>query len=368
MSVALQADVVAAARGDHGAFARLVRATQSTVASISLAILRDAELSTDVAQDVYLAAWTELGKLRDPSSFLPWLRQLTRNRAHHVLRGDIRRRRLVSASHADELLAAAADPRPDAAASLVAREELAALTEAVDALPAASREVVILYYREGESARQVAELLGMSEDAVKQRLSRARSRLRLSLARHLEQTAPAAAFTAAVMTAVSLAAPPAAAAATLAGGAAAGKVAAKAAVLTGGALGGFIAGFLGGVWGVLSGTRELLFLARDDEERRGVRWSGAAQVAAIAVFMAACLLAPRPVPVTLAFAGMIAACGWVHFLWLPRVTRRRHAAELAADPERFAIEQRGRHRRALFGFWAGAFFGSLPIIALWLRG
>ena len=84
--LALVPAVTAAQGGDRDAFARLVDATRSVVSSIALAILRDEESSRDVAQDVYLAAWRGLPTLHNPASFLPWLRQLTRNRAHHVLR------------------------------------------------------------------------------------------------------------------------------------------------------------------------------------------------------------------------------------------------------------------------------------------
>src|SRR6478735_3689408 len=89
----LERFVVAAAGGDQEAFSRLVTATSGVVSSISLAILRDFELSRDVSQDVFLTAWRDLRKLRNPASFLPWLRQLTRNRAHHVLRTHVRERR-----------------------------------------------------------------------------------------------------------------------------------------------------------------------------------------------------------------------------------------------------------------------------------
>lgn len=175
LALRLEPDVAAAAKGDSNAFARLVDETKNTVTSIGFAILRDADLTQDVAQEVYLAAWRNLGKLRDATSFVPWLRQTTRNRAHHALRGRVRRARRITADQTGSLLAAAADPRPDAMDAIVAAEERAAVARAVDGLPVGAREVVILFYREGESVRQVAELLDLSEAAVKQRLSRARS-------------------------------------------------------------------------------------------------------------------------------------------------------------------------------------------------
>ena len=209
----------AAARGDRDAFAALVNETRSVVSAIALSIVRDAELSRDIAQDVFLSAWRDLGELRDPNSFLPWLRQLTRHRAYHVLRTERRRGRRITADDTDVLMARAVDPAPHAGAQMLADEERQLLATVLDELPDETREVVILYYREGESTAQVARLLGISEANVRQRLTRARARLRSNLldrfgmaARH---SAPDAAFTAAILTALAVGAPVASSAATL---------------------------------------------------------------------------------------------------------------------------------------------------------
>jgi hypothetical protein len=124
---------------------------------------------------------------------------------------------VISDAEADDLMAAAADPRPGAGEILLADEEKRLLAEALEALSDESREVVTLYYREGRSVRQVADLLGLREEAVKQRLTRARSRLRREmldrLGETLQRTAPGAAFTAGLMTSLALGAPASAAAA-----------------------------------------------------------------------------------------------------------------------------------------------------------
>jgi len=83
---------------------------------------------------------------------------------------------------------------------MIDREDLALLSEAIDQLPDDAREVVILYYREGQSVAQVAALLGLSEAATKKRLSRTRETLRETVLEKvgdlLGRTAPVAAFTA----------------------------------------------------------------------------------------------------------------------------------------------------------------------------
>ena len=85
--------VESAAGGDVDAFGQLLNATSGMVTSIVLAIVRDVDMSQDIAQEVFLSAWRDLKKLRNPASFLPWLRQIARNHAHHALRTRIRRRR-----------------------------------------------------------------------------------------------------------------------------------------------------------------------------------------------------------------------------------------------------------------------------------
>ncbi|HWN40737.1 MAG TPA: sigma-70 family RNA polymerase sigma factor [Thermoanaerobaculia bacterium] len=343
----LDIQVRAAARGDQEAFASLVDATRTLVCSIALAILRDVEASRDVAQDVFLSAWRDLGKLRNPASFLPWLRQMTRNRAHHVLRDRVRSRRVISDAEADDLMAAATDPRPGAGEILLADEEKRRLAEALEALSDESREVVTLYYREGRSVRQVADLLGLREEAVKQRLTRARSRLRREmldrLGETLQRTAPGAAFTTGLMTSLALGAPASAAAAGF--GTAAklspGGLAKLVALLGGAAL-----GATGGILGVVLGARSVLARARDEQERRGIRLIAAGYAATVVAAAAAGMaFNPDPVSYALAFLLFCVILLALTFGWLPRVTARRLAAELTEDPG--AFERRRRERRML---------------------
>jgi RNA polymerase sigma factor (sigma-70 family) len=374
MALRLAEDVRAAADGDRSAFRRLVDATRTTVASIAGAIVKDPALAEDVAQDVYVAAWRELPTLREATSFLPWIRQVTRNRARMALRGRSRRRDRVEVVDPDDLLAAAADPRPDAMDRLLAKERREAVRAAVDALPEGSREVVLLYYREGESVRQVAELLELSETAVKQRLYRARKKLEVSLVEQVRETAPGAAFTAAVMGALTLGAPGAAAAATVgaakAGAGKAGAPAAKVGLgllkLPAGALAGAATGLAGAAVGIGLGARDLLGRARDDEERRGVWRFAAMNLGLTLAFLAVILLWPRPGPAFTAFGLMFGGFMWTHTVYLPRVVARRKAAERREDPEAFARREAKERRARILGGLLGLIFGGGALVVAFL--
>lgn len=195
--------VSAAAAGDPSAFAALVDRYRGVVTAITLAATWDPRTSEDVAQDVFLAAWRGLPRLRDPSSFGPWIRQLARNQSRQALRASGRYARRVTLDPGS-VQRAPDGTRPDV--SLLQAEEAEALADALAALPDDTREVLILFYREDRSVKQVAALLELSEAAVRQRLSRGRRRLRDAVAERLDgllqRTTPGAAFTALVLTAI----------------------------------------------------------------------------------------------------------------------------------------------------------------------
>ena len=75
----IQTHLPAASQGDQQAYGRIVQGCQNTVTSIALAIVRDVPASEDIAQEAFISAWQQLKKLNNTASFLPWLRQITRN-------------------------------------------------------------------------------------------------------------------------------------------------------------------------------------------------------------------------------------------------------------------------------------------------
>lgn len=210
---------LAAIRGDSQAFGELVRHWQGAVCSVALGILKDVAASEEVAQEAFLTAWQKLPTLEDPASFGPWVRQIARNHALTHRRSRSRREdRVVADSEAVDR-AGSEDP-------YLEHERRQLVQDALDALPDDSRDVMILFYREGESVRQVAELLDLSEAAVKKRLSRARAAIREDVLHQLgdvlAKTAPGGAFTAAVLVALAPAPAAAASATAMAGGSPAG--------------------------------------------------------------------------------------------------------------------------------------------------
>ncbi len=81
-----EAEVRLAAAGDRSAYERLVRRCSGLVSALALAVVGDVVRSEDVAQEVFVAAWKDLSRLRNPRTFLPWLRGMTRHLALRTLR------------------------------------------------------------------------------------------------------------------------------------------------------------------------------------------------------------------------------------------------------------------------------------------
>jgi RNA polymerase sigma factor (sigma-70 family) len=196
----------AAQRGEKRAFVEIVARHQAMVCGIAFGILGDFAASEDAAQEAFLTAWRKIHDLREPERLKAWLSQITRNAAL----GHLRRRHPERSL--DEALEAA-DPalHPDEATA--SDEEAALVREALTKLPETFRMPLILFYRDGQSVKSVAEALELSEDAVKQRLARGREMLRERMSGVIEsvlsRTRPTAVFTMMIAAAIGALAAPA---------------------------------------------------------------------------------------------------------------------------------------------------------------
>ena len=124
-------------------------------------------------------------------------------------------------------------PEPLPSDQTISKEETAILWRSLERIPETYREALVLFYREHQSVERVAEVLDLSEDAVKQRLSRGRKLLQEEFLAFvqgaLERTNPGQLFTLSVVSALphfTVAATSSAVAGTALKGSAAGKVAA----------------------------------------------------------------------------------------------------------------------------------------------
>jgi RNA polymerase sigma-70 factor (ECF subfamily) len=141
------------------------------LARVAAAYERDRALREELVQDMLLAVVTALPRLKDPTRLRPFVFRIAHNRAvSHVAK----RVREPKAEEADEQLASDAMGQERA---LIARQQSAALVEAVRALPLPYREVITLLL-EDLSYEEIAETLGLSLSNVGVRINRAKQKLK----------------------------------------------------------------------------------------------------------------------------------------------------------------------------------------------
>ncbi|MDB5320388.1 MAG: DNA-directed polymerase specialized sigma subunit, sigma24 [Phycisphaerales bacterium] len=168
--------------GDPEAFDAIVARYQVRVARLAHRLLGWGGDPDDVVQDVFLTALRKSGGFRGRSSLWTWLATITINRCRRQLRRKALWRRFLFSSRQAVTDAAAAADR-DALETETARR----VRESVAALPAADREVIVLYYMEECSVAEISELLGATPNAVQVRLHRARARLSAALADFMKE-------------------------------------------------------------------------------------------------------------------------------------------------------------------------------------
>ena len=176
--------VEAARRGDTAALEMLLMRYQPHLYRFGLRMCGNAEDAGDVAQESLISMARSLRDFRGDSSVSSWLYTIARRFCIK------KRRRSKFAPAREESLDTPgadaaqrlADPAPSPEQTATNQELAAALTQAIDALDPSQREVLVLRDVEGLSAPEVAKILGMSADAVKSRLHRARIAVRQTLA------------------------------------------------------------------------------------------------------------------------------------------------------------------------------------------
>lgn len=162
-----------AQEGSHDAFADLVRSNDSMVFSIALHALRDRVVAEEIAQEVFLQLYRNLGSITSHSHLVSWLRRCTTNRCIDELRRN----------------------RPDGVALDEAMHTAAAIEQhdhflhdrlknLVAELPEKQRLALILRYQEGLEPNEISSLVEEPVNTVKSHLRRALATLRLHLGMH----------------------------------------------------------------------------------------------------------------------------------------------------------------------------------------
>ena len=152
---------------DASHFDRVVRAYTSELFHFALWLTRDRHRAEDVLQDALARAWRSWNHVKDEAARRSWLYAIVRNEFYRAAREASRTEESID----DEALSQVVDER-DFTMGLEVRQ-------ALDRLPRAALEPLILQAAAGLSCEEIATVLGTTTGAAMTRISRARSALRV---------------------------------------------------------------------------------------------------------------------------------------------------------------------------------------------
>jgi RNA polymerase sigma-70 factor (ECF subfamily) len=178
-------------RPGKAVFAELMRRYGSHVDKVLYHLAPDWQDRSDLAQEVWIRVYRNIGRLQEPVKFRGWLSRIATNLFYDELR---KRKRVASPLSLDAPLSvedgeldweiAAATPGPDE--DLTTREFYDQLNTAIADLPEVFRTTIVLREIEGMAYEEIAELTGVSLGTVKSRIARARQRLQSQLQQYLD--------------------------------------------------------------------------------------------------------------------------------------------------------------------------------------
>lgn len=145
---------------------KLIIASEDTLYHVAKTMLCSEADCADAIQEAIVKAFTNLHTLKQDSYAKTWLIRILINECYAIMRKEKRIVSLENYTREEET----AEP-----------EDYSDLYEAVSRLPQEIRICVTLYYLEGYSVKETAGLLELTESAVKNRLARARAKLRSDL-------------------------------------------------------------------------------------------------------------------------------------------------------------------------------------------
>jgi RNA polymerase sigma-70 factor (ECF subfamily) len=177
----VEADLLRKARGGNlFAFEEMVKRYQRRVYGVARRIVQRHDVADDVTQEAFLRAYQALDRFDLDRPFGPWICRIAANLAVNHVRSPEAREQELPEGH-QETPSSFPDPWRD----VLEAEAQRVLHDAVAALPAEQRAVLVLRVQEDFSYREIADALQLEMGTVMSRLARAREKLRVALEPYL---------------------------------------------------------------------------------------------------------------------------------------------------------------------------------------
>lgn len=162
------------------AFRSLFNNHRDKVARTAYLILKDQQHVEDIVQETFLQVYIKINKLSDPTLFEGWLYKITVNLCFQMLR----KQKKIKASSLDEYIDSGIDLNISDCTPediVIAKDAKVKMLQSIYSLPTDYTVVIILYYYNNFSVKEIADIIKESESNVKTRLFRARKMLEKSL-------------------------------------------------------------------------------------------------------------------------------------------------------------------------------------------
>ena len=169
-------------RGDDEAFRLLYEETVAQAKYIAQGIVKNIDDADDIVQDSYLSAIEKIEDLRNPSKFLPWFYQIVTNKAINYtlkMKPDLFKNRNEEQNALNKAFGDDGNETPQEIfeKGFVNNE----LFRIINSLPYEKGVTVLLYYYDGFSIAEIAEITGANKNLVRQRLWSARQEIKKEL-------------------------------------------------------------------------------------------------------------------------------------------------------------------------------------------
>lgn len=161
--------------GDRDAFSVLVERYKIMAYTVAYRILGDGDAANDAAQESFIAAYSSLKRFRFGSKFSTWLYSIVVNKCRDRLRAG------KDVVPVDDIRELRADPAGTPEQRAMQGETRSVVQEALAALPAEYREVLVLKHIQGLAYEEMTGILGASVAALKVRAHRGREMLRVAM-------------------------------------------------------------------------------------------------------------------------------------------------------------------------------------------
>ena len=166
-------------QGDQEAFTPLVKKYQKGVHTLVWRKIGDFHIAQEITQDTFLKAYQKLGTLKNYNQFPGWLYVIAANLANDYLRKNRLPMESLDADNTNEVdKVSYSKYQADRQAEEADETRREIVKKLLRKLPESERTVMMMHYLGEMTIKSISEFLGVSQNTVKSRLSRARNRLR----------------------------------------------------------------------------------------------------------------------------------------------------------------------------------------------